>query len=272
MADPLFLRDADWTRWALCARESRRDCGVHRGRKARNDADHGPAAPTTAPGAAFARHIDHLEQLILHLGLHPDLWRQDAAPAGLDRVYGDPDRWLDPGDRLPVRRPLVGQDAAPPATHGDYLLAVRVDLLPGLLSDGRLAVAGSLRHRRRVAPIAQGGLQRRPPIALIRAVPSGNTGDRRVAELQHRGVDLRRPRSAGGNIANCRYRRQPIAELLPDLHCAAQPRCADGDPESQPPRGWSPRAHRRASGALRDSRGLVDTFCWIDGNFSASIS
>src|SRR6516165_1236802 len=121
MADPLFLRDANWTRRTLCARESRRDCGVHRGR-------------------------------------HPDLWRQDAAPAGLDRVYGDPDRWLDPGDRLPVRRPLVGQDAAPPATHGDYLLAVRADLLPGLLSDGRLAVAGSLHHRRRVAPIGQGGL------------------------------------------------------------------------------------------------------------------
>jgi hypothetical protein len=30
---------------------------------------------------------------------------------------------------------------------GDYRLAVRADLRPGLLSVGRLAVAGSLRHR-----------------------------------------------------------------------------------------------------------------------------
>ena len=53
---------------------------------------------------------------------------------------------VDPGDRLPARRLLVGQATAPPAAHGDHLLAVRADLLPGLLSDGRLAVAGSLHH------------------------------------------------------------------------------------------------------------------------------
>ena len=43
-----------------------------------------------------ARHLDHLEQLLLYLGLHPDLWRQDAAPAGVDRVHSDPDRRRDP--------------------------------------------------------------------------------------------------------------------------------------------------------------------------------
>ena len=56
--------------------------GIHRSREARDDPDQRPAAPASAAGAARARHIDHLEQLVLHLGLHPDLWRQDAAPAG----------------------------------------------------------------------------------------------------------------------------------------------------------------------------------------------
>jgi predicted MFS family arabinose efflux permease len=80
-------------------------------------------------------------------------------------------------------------------------------LLPGLLSDGRLALAGGLRHRRRVAPIGQGRLQRRPTVVVVRAVPGGNEGDRRVARLQHRGVDLRRPRSAGCDMADCHHRR-----------------------------------------------------------------
>src|SRR5271169_4417384 len=136
MADPIFLRDADRAGRALCACESRRDAGIPRSREARHDADQRRAAPASAAGVARARYLDHLEQLLLYLGLHPDLWRQDSAPAGVDRVHRDADRWRDPGDRLPARRLLVGQASAPPAAHGDHLLAVRADLLPGLLCDG----------------------------------------------------------------------------------------------------------------------------------------
>src|SRR6478672_10143387 len=89
--DPLSPAD----QLVICARASRRDRGIRRGRKAQNEADHGSAAPASTPGAAWARHIDHPEQLILPLGLHSDLWRQHATPAGFDRVHGDPDRWLD---------------------------------------------------------------------------------------------------------------------------------------------------------------------------------
>ena len=45
-----------------------------------------------------------------------------------------------PGRRLPARRPLVRQDLTP-ADHGGHVLAVRADLLSGVLADGRLAVA-----------------------------------------------------------------------------------------------------------------------------------
>jgi hypothetical protein len=66
------------------------------------DTDRRSAAPPPIGGAAGARHIDHLEQLILHPGLHSDLRPEDSAPAGVDRVHGDPGRGLDPGDRLPL--------------------------------------------------------------------------------------------------------------------------------------------------------------------------
>src|SRR5438105_12454043 len=207
MADPLFLWDADWAGRALRPRENRRDPGFHRGREARDDPDQRRTAAASSCGAARARHIDHLEQLLLHLGLYPDLWRQDAAPAGVDRFHGDPGRRPDPGNRLPARRTLVRQASTPPAAHGDHLLAVRADLLPGLLSDGRLALARGLRHCRRVAPISQGRLQRRPAVVVVRAVPGGNEGDRRVTGLQHRGADLRRPRSAGCDMADCHHWR-----------------------------------------------------------------
>src|SRR6516225_11890706 len=153
MANPVFLRDADRAGRPLRARESRRDPGIPRSREARDDADQRRAAPASAAGIARARYLDHLEQLLLYLGLHPDLWRQDAAPAGVDRVHSDPDRRRGPGDRLPACRLLVGQASAPHAANGDHLLAVCADLLPGLLSDGRLAITGGLHYRRRVAPI-----------------------------------------------------------------------------------------------------------------------
>ena len=73
------------------------------------------------------------------------------------RLYRNSGRRPHPGDRLPARRPLVRQDGAP-VDHGDNVLAVRADRLPGLLPDGRLAVAGGLRHRRRMAARGQGGL------------------------------------------------------------------------------------------------------------------
>src|SRR5260370_41532893 len=151
MANPLFLRPADRAGRALRPRENRRDPGIHQSREARDDADQGRTPPASACGAARARHIDHLEQLLLHLGLYPDLWRQDAAPAAVNRGYRDPDRRPDPSDRLPARRSLVRQASAPPPAHRDHLLAVRADLLPGLLSDGRLALADSLRYRCRMA-------------------------------------------------------------------------------------------------------------------------
>jgi len=118
-----------------------------------------------------------------------------------------PDRRLDPDDWLSGRRLLLRQAFAPPSTHADRLLAVRADLLPGFLSDGRLAVAGSLRRRRWVASIAQSRLQRRPAVAVVRAVPGGNPGDRRSSRLQHCGVDLRGPRPDGGDMADCCHRR-----------------------------------------------------------------
>src|SRR5215472_9477350 len=115
LADPLHLRDAGWTGRALPSRQDRRHSGVHRGRKARDDADRRPVAPLSAGIAAGARHLDHLKRLVLHPDLHPDLWRQDAASAASDRVYRDPDRRGDPAigcpfaghwsDKLP--RPLL---------------------------------------------------------------------------------------------------------------------------------------------------------------------
>jgi len=50
-------------------------------------------------------------------------------------------------------------------------------------------------------------VQRRSAVVVVRAVPGRNEGDRRVAGLQHRGVDLRRPRSAGCDMADCHHRR-----------------------------------------------------------------
>jgi MFS family permease len=138
---------------------------------------------------------------------------------------------------------------------GGAILAVRADLLPGLLSDGRLAVAGSLHHCRRVAPIRQGRLQRRPAVAIVGAVPGGNPGDRRVAGLQYRGVGLRRPRSASSNVADRRHRRQPVAELLSDRHRAAQPLRVDGDPIARPARHSSHCAPRGACRAVRRDPG-----------------
>jgi len=88
-------------------------------------------------------------------------------------------------------------------------------------------------------------------VGAVGAVPGRSPGDRRVSRLQYRGVDLRRSRSARGNMVDCRHRRQPVAELLSDLHRATQPLGVDGDPVAQSARHSSPCAPRGACRALR---------------------
>jgi Sugar (and other) transporter len=83
---------------------------------------------------------------------------------------------------LPARQLLVRQDGAP-VDHGDHVLAVRADRISGLLPDGRLAVAGSLRTCCWLAPTGQSRKQRCSALAEVRAVPGRNPGDRRVLEL-----------------------------------------------------------------------------------------
>ena len=77
------------------------------------------------------------------------------------------------------------------------------------------------------------------PSLDVRAVPGRDPGDRRGPELQHRGVDLRRACAARCNLAHRADRRQPVAELLLDIHRGAQPRRADRDPMAQPPHDQS---------------------------------
>ncbi len=55
-------------------------------------ADQRPLAPASAAGAAGIGRVDHLQQLVLPLALHPDLRGQDPAPAGLYRLCRDPRR------------------------------------------------------------------------------------------------------------------------------------------------------------------------------------
>jgi hypothetical protein len=97
-------------------------------------------------------------------------------------------------------------------------------------------------------------------------------GDRRVSGLQYRGVDLRRPFAASGNVADFRP-GDPETELLSDLHRAAQPLRVDGDPVAQPARhsstcapGAACRALRRHPGAGRCKPAAVrpKSLLWID--------
>ena len=106
---------------------------------------------------------------------------------------------------------------------------------PVLLADGGLAVVGGLHHRRRLAPAGQGRLQRRIAVIAVRAVSGPGPGDRRVFWLQHGGVDLWRSGTARRDLAHRADRRSVVAELLSDIHGAAQPRRADRDPAAQPP-------------------------------------
>src|SRR3984893_4884569 len=252
MADPLFLRHADRAGRSLCPLASRPHAGIHRSREARDDPDQRPAAAASAAGIAGARHLDHLEQLLLPDALHSDLRGEAIAFAGIYRVCRNPGRRPHPGDRLPARRPLVRQDVAP-ADHGDHVRAVRADLLPGLLPDGRMAVAGGLHRRRRVAASGQGRLQRRSAVAVVRAIPGGNAGNWRVFGFQHRRDDLRRFRAFRRALADRTDPQRAVAEFIPDLHRAAQPQRADRDPAAQPPARPNPgtRRERRARRAMR---------------------
>ena len=79
-------------------------------RKPQHGADPRPAAPPSDLGAAGARRLDHLEQLLLPAALHPDLRGQDAASAGLDRLHRDPGRRRHSRRLLGHCRTLVRQD------------------------------------------------------------------------------------------------------------------------------------------------------------------
>src|SRR5205085_4179653 len=113
---------------------------------------------------------------------------------------------------------------------------VRADLLPGVLADGGLAVTGGLHYRRRLAPAGQGRPQRRIAVIAVRAVPGRSAGDRRILELQHGGVDLWWSGAARRDLADRADRRPLVAELLPDLHRAAQPSRTARNPAAPPQR------------------------------------
>ena len=57
------------------------------------------------------------------------------------------------------------------ADHGDHLLAVPADLLPGVLADGRFAVAGGLHLRRRLAQLVKAGYSGVLPSLLSEQFP-----------------------------------------------------------------------------------------------------
>jgi len=135
----------------------------------RDDADRRPVAPASVAGAARARHIDHLEQLVLPPALHSDLWvKQLHLPEYTGFVAT-----LIGGLILAIGCPLAGHWSDKTARTKIMVISCGLFVLTptGLLPDGRLAVAGGLRHRRRLAPTGQGWLQRRSAVAVVRAVP-----------------------------------------------------------------------------------------------------
>jgi MFS transporter, MHS family, proline/betaine transporter len=89
-------------------------------------------------------------------------------------------------------------------------------VLTGLLSDGSLAVARRLRHRRRLAPAGQGRLQRRLAVIDVGSVPGRHPGGRRGARLQRLGVGFWRPSAVGRDLADRADRRSAVTQLLSD--------------------------------------------------------
>ena len=109
LADPLCLRHAGRARpGSTSARKLVETPEFLEAEKPADDADQRTAAPPSAAGAAGARHLDHLERLLITSSLYiPTYGVKTLHLPAIDRVHRDPDRRRDPGDRL-ARSPATG--------------------------------------------------------------------------------------------------------------------------------------------------------------------
>src|SRR6202162_5054944 len=236
MAHPLRLRPIGRPGRALHPSPDDRDAAVPRRRQAGISSATRPAAPPADFGTAGAWHLDHLAQLLLSAAVHSDLWREDAASDGFDRVYRHAARRRHSGHRLATCRALVRQDRAS-ADHVDSRLAVSDCRLSLLLADGHLSVAGDCDVRGRFSEPDQSRIQRRLAVAVVGAISGRDAGRGSGVQLQHLGDDLWRLRPVRRDLADRTDRRPVIAELLLDGDGPAQHPRADGDTEARVRRG-----------------------------------